>query len=73
MPNKNKSGSNSRQAGAPDRKILLDLNHLDEAEEDIINHCKNEKTKRNGKKTPLADWSLNFSIDSRFLTFVQTW
>ena len=42
---KNKSGSNSRQAGAPDRKILLDLNHLDEAEEDIINRCKNENTK----------------------------
>ena len=40
-----KSGCNSRQAGAPDRKVILDLNHLDNAEEDLLNRCKNERTK----------------------------
>ena len=43
MPNKNKSGCNTRQAGAPDRKVILDLNHLDNAEEDLLNCCKNKK------------------------------
>ena len=33
MPNKNKSGCNTRQAGAPDRKIILDINHWDYAAE----------------------------------------
>ena len=38
-----KSGCNSRQAGAPDRKVILDLNHLDNAKEDLLNRCKNKK------------------------------
>ena len=38
-----KSGCNTRQAGAPDRKVILDLNHLDNAKEDLLNRCKNKK------------------------------